>query len=244
MSIAGFRLKNYVQQRLCEIIEIFDFSLLHPTREMQKLALTETVEYIHRHMNTAIARYTARQVLDISIRHVKIEGFILEFGVYRGGSIRYISSKFPKRQIHGFDNFEGLPEAWGRADKSTFSMGGKLPRVPRNVVLHKGCFEELLPVWLEKNPGPVAFIHIDCDLYTSTKCILSLIAGRVAPGTIMVFDEYFGYPHWQHHEFKAFQEFVEHHNVQYEYLSYGKLQTSLIILAIGREVTSSPVQNA
>ena len=34
-----------------------------------------------------------------------------------------------------------------------------------------------------------------------------------------MFDEYFDYPGWQEHEYKAFQEFVEENSVKYEYIS-------------------------
>jgi hypothetical protein len=33
-----------------------------------------------------------------------------------------------------------------------------------------------------------------------------------------VFDEYFNYPGWQQHEFKAWQEFVAASGLSYEYL--------------------------
>ena len=46
--------------------------------------------------------------------------------------MRFIAKRIGGRPIHGFDSFEGLPEAWsgfnlgGRA----FDVKGKLPRVP------------------------------------------------------------------------------------------------------------------
>ena len=70
--------------------------------------------------------------------------------------------------------------------------------------LHKGWFEETLPVWLAANEGPVSFIPIDCDLYSSTRTILTLLAERIVPGTIGLFDEYFNYPNWEKHEYKRF----------------------------------------
>ena len=62
---------------------------------------------------------------------------------------------------------------------------------------------------------PVAFIHVDCDLYSSTKTIFSLLSDRIVPGTIILFDEYFNYPNWQQHEYKALQEFVDTKNIKY-----------------------------
>jgi predicted O-methyltransferase YrrM len=117
-------------------------------------------------------------------------------------------------------------------DKDAFAMGGELPKVPNNVHLNKGWFDATLPGWLAANPGPIALIHIDCDIYSSTKTIFDLIADRIAPNTIIVFDEYFGYPRWQDHEFKAFQEFVAAHGVRYEYLTYARIQTAVKIISV------------
>jgi hypothetical protein len=128
-----------------------------------------------------------------------------------------------------------LPEAW-----SGFSLGGKsfdvkgrLPRVPDNVRLHRGYFGSSLPQWLADNPGPVGFIHVDCDLYSSTKTILDLIVPRLANGTVILFDEYFNYPGWEQHEFKAFREFVGERGVKYSYLAFARQQVAVRITSIG-----------
>ena len=44
---------------------------------------------------------------------------------------------------------------------------------------------------------------------------------------MIVFDEYFGYHEWQHHEFKAFHEFVEREGLKYEYLCYARIQCAI-----------------
>ena len=80
------------------------------------------------------------------------------------------------------------------------------------------------------NPGPVAFIHIDCDLYSSTTHDLRRsLADRMVPGTIILFDEYFNYPNWEEHEFKAFQEFVTERNIAYRYLAFARQQVAVRI---------------
>jgi len=47
----------------------------------------------------------------------------------------------------------------------------------------------------------MTFIHIDCDLYSST--IFDLWGNKIVEGTILVFDEYFNYPGWLHGEIKT-----------------------------------------
>jgi hypothetical protein len=71
-------------------------------------------------------------------------------------------------------------------DETAFDVRGKLPRVPSNVRLHPGWFDRSLPEWLKQNEGPVAFMHMDCDLYSSTKTIFDLLAARLQPGTIVL----------------------------------------------------------
>jgi hypothetical protein len=67
----------------------------------------------------------------------------------------------------------------------------------------------------------VAFIHIDCDLYSATKTVLAQLAPMLVEGTVIVFDEYFNYPGWQQGEFKAFAEFIASHDrLGYDYIGY------------------------
>ena len=40
-------------------------------------------------------------------------------------------------------------------------------------------------------------------------------------GAVVLFDEYYNFPRWQQHEYKAFQEFVARTGVKYEYIAYS-----------------------
>lgn len=233
MFVAGFRLKTWIQKWLFTVQDYLDFARLHPAREMKRLALEESVEYVRTHMPRAIGMESAREVLAMALDRTSLPGLYLEFGVYKGGTIRFIAAKVGRsQQVYGFDSFEGLPESW-TGNSFGFDAKGKLPRVPPNVRLQKGLFADVLPSWLEAHPGSVAFLHIDCDLYQSTKTVFDQIADRIVPGTIVVFDEYFNYPNWQAHEFRAFQELVDEFQIRYEYLAYARLQVAVRIIAVG-----------
>lgn len=136
-------------------------------------------------------------------------GLFLEFGVHKGDSLVVLSS-FTESKFYGFDSFEGLPEDWrAPGDKSIFACD-----VPRHVESDKvelvqGWFNDTLPKFVEEHSGPVSFIHIDCDLYSSTKCIFDNLKDRISSGTVLLFDEIFGYPGYEEHELKAFEEFLE-----------------------------------
>ena len=45
--------------------------------------------------------------------------------------------------------------------------------------------------------------------------------GRYISNITTTFDEYFNYPFWENHEYKAFQEFVNENKIEYKYLCYS-----------------------
>jgi len=235
MLVTNFKLKSVVYRIVCALYQVADVGRIHPMRERSLRALQRTVDYIERTMPDALGFDSQRELIEYALRAVKVSGHYLEFGVFTGGTIRFMAPRVGGSIIHGFDSFEGLPEAWGgfNLGSRAFDVKGRLPRVPANVRLHRGWFDASLPDWLNANPGPIALIHIDCDLYSSTKTIFTLLAERLVPGTIVLFDEYFNYPNWEHHEFKAFQEFVSDRNIKYSYLGFARQQVAVRIDAMG-----------
>jgi len=147
-------------------------------------------------------------------------GLILEFGVRYGTTLNFIARQ-TREPVHGFDSFEGIPEAWKGEERGRYSTYGELPPVCSNVILHKGWFEETLPVFCATHEGPVRFMNIDCDIYSSTKTVFDCLQDRIVSGTVIVFDEYLGNPNWREDEFKAFQEFVAGKGLEYEYLLFS-----------------------
>jgi len=172
-------------------------------------------------MADAVIFWRLDEILKYCVRQAPADGLLLEFGVATGKSINSIAAAVSDRVVHGFDSFEGLPEDWsGHVEtRGSFSRKGQLPKVRSNVRLHKGWFRDTLKKFRDECPGPVAFLHIDCDLYSSTREVLQGLADRLRVGTVIEFDEYFNYPNWQQHEFRAWQEFVKEHGIEYRYLA-------------------------
>ncbi len=189
---------------------------------LQLRAREQSADYVEQHMADAMMFEERDALLTYCLDRAPGDGLLLEFGVEKGGSIRALAGA-TSRPVHGFDSFEGLPEDWaGTAEKrGKFSLGGRMPTVPANVFLHKGWFDQVLPGFLAANPGPVAFVHVDCDIYSSTRTVLWGLRERLRAGTVILFDEYFNYPNWRRHEFRAFQEFVQEFGVRYTYLGYS-----------------------
>jgi predicted O-methyltransferase YrrM len=203
-------------------------------REVQRRATDESVDFIYEQMPKAIFFADRFKLLRFSLKQIG-PGLVAEFGVDAGETINFIAGAI-KREIHGFDSFQGLPEDWsGHADYSEwFQRGGQPPRVERNVKLHVGLFSETLPGFLQEHPENFAFVHIDCDLYSSAKTIFQQCANQITPGTVIVFDEFFNYPNWQQHEYKAFMEYVESVGVTFEYLGYSGNQVAVKISSVDR----------
>jgi predicted O-methyltransferase YrrM len=236
MLVTNFRLKYVLYRAVLAWYQLLDTGRLHPVRERAIRALATTVDYIDAHMADALGFETQRELLDYALSQTENAGHYLEFGVYTGGTIRHLATRRPGVTFHGFDSFEGLPDAWAgfSLGRRAFALGGRMPRVPNNVELHKGWFNDTIPAWRQRVSGPLAFLHIDCDLYASTADILRELAARLQPGTVIVFDEYFNYPGWERHEFKAWKEFVAERHVEYAYLGYARQQVALRILGIDR----------
>lgn len=188
--------------------------------EIFRMATLESARFAAENMSDVRGQATPYEVLTHCLDEVAAEGLYLEFGVYSGTTINFIASRV-QAPVHGFDSFEGLPEQWGNVPAGKFTRHGDLPEVSENVVLHVGWFDQTLPGFLEAHPGNAAFIHIDSDLYSSAKTVLEALRPRIVPGTVIVFDEFFNYPGWQEHEYRAFQEFIHDAGLPFRYISYA-----------------------
>lgn len=153
------------------------------------------------------------------------DGLVLEFGVATGETLAVIAGC--RQPVHGFDSFEGLPGDWyGEYQAGTFAQ--EPPTVP-GAEIHVGWFDDSLPRFLADHAGPFGFVHMDADMYGSTKTVFDMAFDRFVPGTVIVFDEYFNYPGWQGHEHKAFSEFAEKYGSGFEYLGYNAMHEQVAV---------------
>ena len=187
--------------------------------ELQLQARRETLDYINSNMRHCLICRNRRALFEYALGHAGLDGLVAEFGVARGDSIRLLG-KLTNATVHGFDSFLGLPEDWSGATEKRGTFAGRPRRLPGNVNIHAGLFADTLPVFLQEHEQPIRFMHVDCDLYSSTRTVFELLGVRIVPGTVIVFDEYFNYPNWQEHEYKAFQEYIRAQGGRYEYLAF------------------------
>jgi hypothetical protein len=177
------------------------------TRKMHYVPLTNSAEQMR------VAGFF--RLVDL-IRQV--EGDIVECGVGRGvslASLLYAAALFrlPKT-VYGFDSFAGFPDATaedlsGRVKEIGKSPGGWENTSPELIETYfaldqqfadsllksytptlrlvPGFFEDTLAANL---PERIALLHVDCDLYSSTRTVLEQCLPRMTAGGIILFDEY------------------------------------------------------
>jgi tetratricopeptide (TPR) repeat protein len=167
-----------------------------------------------------------REMLELAINHALIndDALICEFGVGSGRSLRLLQEIVElSQQIHGFDTFTGLPQAWGSVPAGTYSTGGIVPTMEGKVVFHKGLFRDTIPPFLaeSKRTAFLSYANIDCRLYSSTVDILEALYARVVPGTIIVFSGYTCHGTWRQDLFRAWRECCKRFGWKYDYLGFS-----------------------
>ena len=221
------KIRKFLRAVLLPVIEeVFKKEAKNIRRMRQLIALEETARFIEKNVPKHPFISDRLELIKIASKRVTDDlkkGLICEFGVFKGESINYISKLFPDHNIFGFDAFfNGLPETfieWS-SPKGAFKLEN-LPVVSQNVELIPGYFHDSLPGFIEKHKEPFIFVHIDCDLYSSTKVIFNITDSKFQPGTVIVFDDYFNYPGWQDQEIKAFMEFITKSGLGFEYIAYS-----------------------
>lgn len=138
-------------------------------------------------------------------RHVRgVEGHFAECGVRYGKSSLFLmtgAGRDSKKCLHVFDSFEGLSDPGVRDVKSSgdseWSKGDlAVPEdiVRRNlaefgdrVVLHKGWIPDRFN---EVENERFSLVHVDVDLYEPTRDAVAFFYPRMAPGGILICDDY------------------------------------------------------
>jgi predicted O-methyltransferase YrrM len=156
-----------------------------------------------------------------------------EFGVFIGTTARVILSVMESPTLYLFDSFEGLPEMWGDNIEAKGSFATAVPTFddPRAFIV-KGWFQDTLEMFFSNiSITSFGFIHMDADIYSSTKYVFEKINNYIKPGTIIAFDEFIpggkdevleNYAGWKRgytEEYNAFMEYIEKFNRKFEYLA-------------------------
>jgi hypothetical protein len=157
-----------------------------------------------------------------AIRHIvanRIDGDIVECGVWRGGSMMAAARTLLElgetdRELYLFDTFAGMPrpteddvdhagvsalDEWNRyhhsglnalARASLDEVRAALRNVdypPDRIHLVKGMVEQTVP---DRAPQRIALLRLDTDYYESTRHEMTHLYPRLAPGGVLIVDDY------------------------------------------------------
>jgi hypothetical protein len=172
-------------------------------------------------------------VFDVVASRVRDERVLyLEFGVFKGRTTRYWSTKLrhPQAVLHGFDSFQGLPEEWADHPRGQiFDAHGQVPVIddPR-VRFYKGWFDQVLPCYEVPEHDRLVLI-MDADLYSSTTCVLRHLRPHIRHGTLIYFDEM----NHLEHEPRAFDEFMKDTSLSFKPVAADRTLTYAFFECVG-----------
>jgi len=159
-----------------------------------------------------------------------------------GGSAAIIAATATKdinRHIWLFDSWEGFPEteeidigydgkhaekgaALGSEETVRELLFSQLKLDSDRVHLVKGWFDDTLPI---TDIGPIALLHLDCDLYKSVKFCLEQLYDDIISGGYIYIDDYQYYiDDYQYYKGckKAVDEFIKRRNLKVKLTEYGE----------------------
>lgn len=162
--------------------------------------------------------YGLYQAVQYVIRQ-NIPGSIVECGVWRGGSMLTVAHLLDRlgvsdRDLYLFDTYEGMTEpterdvqiknqkfasdrlsaedhsswVWAIASLEDVKQGFEQVRYPADRThFVQGPVEETIP---ERAPEQISILRLDTDWYASTKHELEQLYKRLAPGGVLIIDDY------------------------------------------------------
>jgi O-methyltransferase len=138
---------------------------------------------------------------------LRIDGDIVECGVYRCGSAAVLGSAMlalgdePPRKLWLFDSFAGMPPASDRDGEFSHTLEGTYvgsEQETRGLLEQAGVppsrFEIVTGFYADTFPAVetprTALLHVDCDFYEPVKLTLEKFYPRLSPGGFVVLNDY------------------------------------------------------
>lgn len=162
---------------------------------------------------TGTMRIQTLEAILVDVFFNKIEGGVMETGVWRGGTsvfARGVMRAFlnGNNPLYVCDSFSGLPPSSGLDAKDVgwdntpflevsdievaqnFHTHGLLDS---NVIFVKGFFNETMP-HLKKQVQALSILRLDGDMYASTVDVLYNMYDKLQIGGYLIMDDWFGFP--------------------------------------------------
>ena len=177
---------------------------------------------IYRKFLKKIPRYSTTEELYEKFIDKNNEIQFIEFGVFKGRSLKIISklNSNPNSKFFGFDSFNGLPDDWsygilGGKKEGHFKLDDKniLNFDDNRITIIDGYFNKTLKKSLNLlSKKKYTLVHFDADLYSSTLYCLTMLHNHFE-SYVVIFDEF------PMHECSALHDYASSYNVDIKFLA-------------------------
>jgi len=148
--------------------------------------------------NTLVDRSRCYSLYLLAKQAAKLDGNILEVGVWRGGTAGILTSTLKNKKVYLADTFEGVVKSseWehysdnAHNDTSQKLVDDFLKKSinVNNYQIIKGIFPE--QTGLEIESETFSLVYLDLDVYMSTKDAFNFVWPKINKNGIVVFDDY------------------------------------------------------
>lgn len=216
--------------------------IIDPAFLLYKDAARASANFIKKYLDTALiikGDDPTWRFWPFVVNKADTNGLFLEFGVYKGKSLRFFAQHRPECVFYGFDSFNGLPYDWtgSPSPKGYYSLDENEKNITndiKNIVIVEGMFEITLPEFIKTNLSKqenISFLHMDANLYEPTVFVLKSLSPYLRNGSVIVFDDFLNYPGYLQHEFKAFFEIIDR-NFSYHFIAFQHMRAAIEIIDI------------
>ena len=213
-----------------------------PALQYKQYEDDETAQFVQPYTMTSPERIHALCSAVRYIEQARIEGAMVECGVWRGGSMMAVARTLidygkTDRDLYLFDTFEGMTKPGpldislngdsaetllkrsARTEEDTLWCYAPIERVVESLALTKypESHMHLIPGPVEQTltksaPKQIALLRLDTDWYASTKHELEVLFPKLSPGGVLIIDDY---GHWQGAR-RAVDEYLQQHQIMME----------------------------
>ena len=157
----------------------------------------DLIDFINKHRikrDLLLTLTESMQLHECAKAALKIKGDYAEVGVYKGGSAKVIAQINGNKKLHLFDTFVGLPSI--SSQDKYFGKGEYVSPLPYAKRLLLGYnkiyfYPGLLPKTTTRLKAlNFAFVHLDVDLYKSTKDALGYFYPKMSVGGMILSHDY------------------------------------------------------
>ncbi len=239
-------IKNKLKRTINRIFSMFDLVISKKKPSIVEISEEEenNINISKKYSMTTEIRMWALLNSLKKVHYEKIDGDIVECGVWKGGNIilikKFIEKNNLKKKIYCYDTFEGMtPTSFidneissGRnaseivKNNNTYLCKSSLEETKDNVRKNvkdfnninfiQGKVEDTLID--EKNlPEKISICRLDTDYYSSTKIELEILYPRIVQGGILIVDDY---GHWSGSK-KAVDEYFKDNFAMKHYVDYA-----------------------